>query len=361
MDILIFVVALSILVLVHELGHFFAAKLVGVKVEEFGLGLPPRIAGWKKWGTLWSLNWLPIGGFCKMEGEDPAGSGEVVRRGVDTKKSVTSFMYKNPWQKAVIVLGGVMMNMVLAIGIFAVVYGIVGIPKETEVVKIMKVANNSPAETAELKEGDVVLRINEITINKPGDLMGEVAKYKGKSVEMEIKRGELKLTLPIEVRENPPAGEGGMGVVISNVEIEKIRWYEFYKGVGEGFKEAYYWGKVIAGGVGKLVVGLFSGNMPEDVAGPIGMYEATSSIKKNQGLLAVIHFFGIVSVNLAIVNILPFPALDGGRMIFVAYEMITKRRANEKFEAVINTIGMAVLLSLILLITVGDVMRIIRN
>ena len=147
----------------------------------------------------------------------------------------------------------------------------------------------------------------------------------------------------------------------SNTEMQKIKWYQFYKGVGAGFQEAYFWGKIIAVGVGQMVGGLVTGHVPKDISGPIGIYEATSSIKKSQGMLAVIHFFGIVSVNLAIVNILPFPALDGGRIIFVLYEMITKKRANQKFEAAVNNFGMLILLSLIVIITGADVMRLIKK
>jgi regulator of sigma E protease len=143
--------------------------------------------------------------------------------------------------------------------------------------------------------------------------------------------------------------------------MQKIKWYQFYKGIGAGFQEAYYWGKIIASGVGQMVGGLISGHVPKDVSGPIGIYEATSSIKKNQGMLAVIHFFGIISVNLAIVNILPFPALDGGRIIFVFYEMLTRKKANQRFEALVNNIGMAVLLSLIVVITAGDVLRLVKH
>ncbi len=110
-----------------------------------------------------------------------------------------------------------------------------------------------------------------------------------------------------------------------------------------------------------MIDGLIKGQVPKDVAGPIGIYQATSSIKQNQGILAVIHFFGIVSVNLAVVNVLPFPALDGGRIVFVIYEMLTKKRANEKFEALVNNIGMAILLTLLLTITVSDVMRVIKK
>jgi regulator of sigma E protease len=348
MDLIIFVVALSVLVMVHEFGHFFAARKTGVKVEEFGLGLPPRIIGKKIKGTIYSLNWLPIGGFCKLYGEDGDGKGGE------------AFNHKKPWQKLIIVLGGVIMNLVLAIAIFSVVYTILGVPVETDKVKIVEVVKNSPAEKAGLKIDDWVLKVGDKEVKKAEELTTEVVKYKGKNVKLLISNDQLKnKEFEMEVRENPPVGEGAIGVAVSNTEMEKVAWYRVDKGVVAGFKEAYYWGKIIASGVFKMIGGLFVGNVPKDVSGPIGMYEATSAINKNQGLLAVIHFFGIVSVNLAIVNILPFPALDGGRIIFVLYEMITKKKANQKVEAIVNNIGMLILLGLIVLITVGDVARLL--
>jgi len=344
MDILIFIIALSILVLVHEFGHFFAAKITGVRVEEFGLGLPPKIISKKFWGTVWSLNWLPIGGFCKLYGEDPSS----------LIKTKDSFMDKNPWQKGLIVLGGVFMNMVLAIAIFAVVYTVMGIPIETDKVKIIGIAKNSPAEMAGLKVDDVIISINNIQIKKGNELTEIVNKNRGKKITVGVQG-----IAPIQLlaRENPPAGEGSLGVVISNIEMQPIRWWEFYKGIGAGFKEAYFWGKIIFDGVTKMVGGLFLGQVPKDVTGPIGMFNATSSIRLNQGFLAVIHFFGVVSVNLAVVNVLPFPALDGGRIIFVIYEMIFRKKANAKFETMVNNLGMVILLSMIVLISIGDVRR----
>ncbi|MEI8068042.1 MAG: M50 family metallopeptidase [Candidatus Shapirobacteria bacterium] len=349
MDILIFILALSILVLVHEFGHFFAARRTGVKVEEFGLGLPPRLFGKKIGDTTYSINLLPIGGFCKLYGEDGDGKGN------------DSFNHKKPWQKMIIVLGGVLMNLVLAIVIFSVVYGIMGVPKETDRVKIIGITKNSPAEQVGLKEGNIVLKVEGKQIKRPQELTAEVGKYKGKNVKLLISDNSINKEIQIQVRENPPAGEGSMGIAISNTEMVKVPWYRFYEGIGAGFKEGYYWAKVIGGGVFTMIGGLFSGNVPKDVSGPIGMYEATTSIKNNQGILALIHFFGVVSVNLAVVNILPFPALDGGRIIFVLYEMIFKRKANQKFEMIVNNVGMILLLGLILLITVGDVTRLIRR
>jgi len=152
-----------------------------------------------------------------------------------------------------------------------------------------------------------------------------------------------------------------MGVVVSSMEIKKIKFFEFYKGIGVGFKEAIYWGKLILEGLWQMISSLFQGQVPKDVAGPLGMYKATSAIRSDQGIWAVIHFFGIISVNLAIVNILPFPALDGGRIIFVLYELIFRKRANEKFEIMVNNIGMVILLGLILLVTIGDVKNLLIN
>ena len=355
MDLIIFIVALSILVLVHEWGHFVAARRTGVKVEEFGLGLPPRIWGKKIGETIYSLNWLPIGGFCKLLGEDPNGEEKI-----DSKNKKESFEYKKPWQKMLIVLGGVIMNLVLSVVIFSVVYTILGVPVETDKVAIIGIAKNSPAEKVGLKEDEVIYKINNKSVKKTGELMDEIGKNKGKEVYLEVgnKDGSGLKSVNIEVRENPPEGEGSMGVAISNTEMEKVAWYRIDKGIVAGFKEAYYWGKIIAGGVTKMIGGLVVGRVPKDVSGPIGMYEATSAINKNQGILAVIHFFGIVSVNLAIVNVLPFPALDGGRIIFVIYEMITKKRANPRLETTINNVGMMILLGLILIITISDVSRI---
>lgn len=358
MDIIIFIFALSILVLVHELGHFLAAKFTGVRVDEFGLGLPPKIISKKIGETTFSLNWLPIGGFCKLYGED------------GDQKGGRAFNNKKPWQKFLIVVGGVVMNMILAVVVFSVVYAITGVPQQTNRVTIIGISNNSPAQIAGLKENDVIVSVEGKAIYTPEELTVEVGKYKGKNVKLQImpagrqvSNDKLKTNkeFTIQVRENPPKGEGSMGVAISNTEMVRIPWWQFYKGIEAGFKEAYFWGKIIVTGVYSMLSTLASGKLPNDVAGPIGMYQATTSIRQNGGLLAVLHFFAIISVNLAVVNILPFPALDGGRIIFVVYEFIFRKRANEKFEAMVNNVGMMVLLGLILLITVGDLWRIIKK
>ena len=349
MDILIFLLALSIVVVFHEFGHFFVAIKTGVKVEEFGLGLPPRIVG-KKWGkTLFSLNWLPVGGFCKLYGEDAA-----------VGKSKKAFCNKKPWQKMLIVMGGVVMNLVLAVLIFSVVYTVLGVPQEMDKIKVLEVAEGSPAAEAGLKKDDWIVGVGQVRVKTARELVDEAGKHEGERVELAVERGEVMQTVEVEVRKDPPEGEGGMGVAISHMDMVKVPWWQFYKGIGAGFSEAYFWGKIIAEGMYEMVSGLFAGQVPEGVAGPVGMYQATSSIKKDQGVWAMIHFFGIISVNLAILNFMPFPALDGGRMIFIGWEMLTKKKVSSKIESMVNSVGMMVLLALLLLVTVGDVVRIVR-
>jgi len=350
MDVLIFLLALSVVVVFHELGHFWAAKKTGVKVEEFGLGIPPKIFGKKIGETIFSLNWLPIGGFCRLYGEDPTVKF----------KSQRAFCNKNGGQKTAIIMGGVMMNVVLAVLIFSVVYSVVGIPEETDRVKVIEVASGSPAEKAGILVDDWIVGVGQVEVKKGDQLIEEVDKYNGSKAELVIRRGDLTKTLEIEVRENPPEGEGKMGVAISTQETVKIPWWQFYRGIGAGFREAYFWGKIIAGGMYEMIAGLFSGKVPQGVAGPVGMYQATSSIKKEQGFLAMVHFFGIISVNLAILNFMPFPALDGGRMVFVVIEAIRKKKLDPRIEARVNTAGMLLLLLLLLLVSVGDVARIIK-
>ncbi len=355
MDLLIFLIALSVLVMWHELGHFLAAKKVGIKVEEFGLGLPPRAWSKKIGETIWSLNWLPIGGFVRMFGEDPhVNNSEAKHMGS------RAFVNKKPWQKFIVVIGGVFMNVVMAIGIFAIVYKFTGIPVEVKQVMVTDVVKGSPAQLAGIEKDDVISMVGPVIITKPSELTEEVAKYKGKKVMLLTERGEKIIEREVEVRANPPAGQGAMGIAIGNTKMEKIAWWEVHKSIWAGLKESYYWAKIIFEGLSKMISQAFSGKVPADVTGPIGMYQATSSIRKEFGMLALLHFFGIISVNLAVVNILPFPALDGGRLIFVIYEWVTKKKPNPEWETRIHSAGMIFLLGLILVIAVGDVLKLVR-
>lgn len=344
---LVFFITLSILVLVHELGHFLAARKAGIGVEEFGFGYPPKLWGKKIKGTIYSLNLLPFGGFVKLKGEE-LGEKAV---GSDT------FWAKSKKARTGVILAGVIANFILAIVCFSVVYAVSGIPVKIGKVKIEEIAVGSPADQAGLKAGDLIIGVDDHKLALVEDFVRTVEAKKGQEINLLIER-DKPLVLKITPRPNPPQGEGALGVIITDMEMKKLSWWKTpFFGAYYGTKEALGWGSLIAGSVGKMVWNLVSsGIVPKDVAGPIGIYQASSQVSR-QGFLAILQFIGILSVNLAVLNILPFPALDGGRLVFIGYELVARRKPKPKIEHWINAIGMAVLLTLIVLVTIGDLRR----
>jgi len=353
-SILIFILVLSILILVHELGHFIVARKSGIKVEEFGFGLPPRLFGKKIGETIYSINALPFGGFVRLHGEQEETEETNIRR---------SFLHKSKKKRFLVVIAGVIMNFLLAIVCFAIVYSFSGVPKETGRLKVIDISTDSPAQKAGIVVGDVITKIGKDSVSSSNDFIEKTATLKGKSTSFEIERtvGDQKSNLKINLtpRENPPEGEGPIGVTITTMEIyfPPVLLRPFY-GIYYGFKDALYWGKTIAVGLWDLIAGVFRGVAPKDVSGPIGIFAITTEAAKS-GILTLINFVGLLSVNLAVLNILPFPALDGGRLLFIGIEAITRKKVSSKLEGTIHSIGMIILLSLLLLITIGDIRRLI--
>jgi regulator of sigma E protease len=346
-SIIVFLLILSILVLVHELGHFLVAKRFGIWVEEFGLGLPPRIFGKKIGDTIYSINLLPFGGFVKLHGELTEDN---------VSKPEKAFLNKGKLIKTLVIVAGVIMNFLLAVVCFAIVYSSQGIPKETNNTKVLDIATGSPAQIAGLIQGDVIKSVGGVEIGNSASFIAEISKFKGKKVQVVLENGK-KITLT--PRENPPEGEGPLGVVVSSTEIYYPPvWQRPFYGVYFGFKEAIYWGKNIILGFVKIFTDLFSGNVPKDISGPVGIFAVTSEAAKF-GINSIINLVGIISVNLAILNIFPFPALDGGRLLFIVIEAIFGKKILPKVEATIHTIGMIILLVLILAITIHDVRNLI--
>ncbi|MFZ5932644.1 MAG: M50 family metallopeptidase [Patescibacteria group bacterium] len=351
-SILIFLGVLSVLVLVHEFGHYLVAKRSGVLIEEFGFGIPPRIFGIQVGETLYSLNLLPFGGFVRLHGES-------LEEGISYPQR--AFLNKSRKARATILLAGVLMNFILGVFAFAVVYSFSGIPKDTDAVKIVEVSASSPAQVGGLVVGDVVRVVDGQKITQVREFVDLVEKKKWGKVNLEIERnGELK-KFTLAPRDNPPEGEGPLGVTITDTEI----YYppvliRPFVGIYYGFKEALFWGGTVIAGFIKIFKDLFAGVAPKDLAGPVGIFAITSEAARF-GTLALVNFLGILSVNLAILNIVPFPALDGGRLLFVAIESIFGKKIVPKVEAVIHTIGMVILIILILAITARDIQRLITG
>ena len=349
-SILIFLLVLSVLILVHELGHFIVAKKSGIMVEEFGIGLPPRLVGKKIGGTIYSVNWLPFGGFNRLHGEqNEEGLTDLSK----------SFLHKSKKIRVFVVVAGVIMNFILAIVAFAIVYSFTGIPRDTGKLKVIDVAAGSPAQVAGIVVGDIVTKVGKDPITSSGDFISKTSFLKGKKTAFEIQRNGATIKVNLTPRENPPAGEGPIGVTITTMEIYYPPvWQRPFYGIYYGFKDAIFWGQAIVVGLWGLFGGLFRGQAPQGVSGPIGIFAVTTEAARN-GILTLVNFVGILSVNLAILNILPFPALDGGRLLFIGIEAVSGRKVSPRIEGTIHNIGMIILLTLLLIITVGDVRRLI--
>lgn len=352
-SVIAFIIVLSVLVLVHEAGHFLAARKVGIWVEEFGFGLPPRVFGKKIGKTIYSINLLPFGGFVKLHGED---SSEKI-------KPKEAFVTKSKKARLFVVTAGVLMNLVLGFLAFSVVYFFAGIPKQTDRVKVVEILSSSPATQAGIKVGDVIKKVDDVEVKDPDSFVNHVDSKKGKLVSILVERDQNgqkeEFVVKAVPRENPPEGEGPLGVIISSTEVfYPPVWQRPFYGIYYGFKEALFWGKNIVSGLVLMFVNLFHGQVPKDVSGPVGIFAITSQAAK-LGILSLLDFVGILSINLAILNIFPFPALDGGRLIFIALEYILGRKVPEKFEATVHMIGMAFLILLLLVITAFDIKRLI--
>lgn len=349
-QLIIFLIVLSILVIVHEFGHFIMAKRAGVLVEEFGFGLPPRLFGKKFGETLFSVNALPFGGFVKLYGEMDDSNVTNPKR---------AFLNKSKRIRIGVIVAGVIMNFLLAIFAFAIVYSFSGIPRDTKTLKVVDVSAGSPAQVAGLIVGDVISKVGKEEVITVSDFISKVGEQKGKNVSFEVVRNGETIKKQIKPRENPPVDEGPLGVTITTTEIyfPPVLLRPFY-GIYYGFKEALFWGQAILVGLGSLFTNLFNGQVPQDVSGPVGIFAVTTQAAQG-GILVLINFIGILSVNLAILNILPFPALDGGRLFFIAIEGLLGRKVLPKIEAIVHSIGMIILLLLIVAITVHDVQRLI--
>lgn len=367
-----FLVVLSVLVLVHEGGHFLAAKKAGVKVEEFGFGYPPKVFGKKIGGTLYSLNLIPFGGFVRLYGEELEDIGKI-----DKDKRSRAFWAKSKISRTGIILAGVIANFILSVVCFSTVYSVSGIPTKTDQVKVVGIVKDSPAEKTGIKEDDVFISIDERKVQTMADFVKLINEGRGRLLKITVERerdnpceekvfgGGMgfscqngRLIFFVTPREKVPEGEGPLGVVVSDIEMKKYPFWQMpFRGTIEGFKEAWGWGSLIVVSLKKMLVDLLGGVVPKDVSGPIGIFQATSGVAKS-GFLTILQFIGILSVNLAIINVLPLPALDGGRLTFILYEAIIRKRPKPQTERLVNSIGIAFLLLLTILVTLNDLERI---
>ena len=345
-ELLIFLAALVALVMVHEWGHFWAARRAGMVVQEFAFGFPPRL--WSKVvrGTRYAVNLLPLGGYVKILGEDAT-----------TNKSPGAFGSKGLGWRAVVLSAGVLMNLVFAALLFSIGYATVGLPEEVVgdqgQVQVFGVAPESPAAGAGLRLGDTISKINGQSMMSIEAVQEYLKARRGETVTMSILRGESLFDVKLLVRTDPPAGQGSTGVALGYTNLVH---YDALTAIVKGITLTLGLIWLIISGVWQMLAGLLGGVVPTDVAGPVGIATLTAQMHQ-LGLPYLLRFVGLLSVNLAVINILPLPALDGGRLAFLLLEKIRRRAVAARVEQWVHALGFALLILLILVITFNDLKR----
>jgi regulator of sigma E protease len=360
MGILIAILFFGILVLVHEFGHFIVAKWSGVRVDEFAIGFPPRVASFKRGETRYSLNALPIGGYVLMPGEN--GQLTDDQGNIDPR----SFAVQPAWKRAAILVAGVTMNMILAWVVYILIFAVIGAPNPSIPV-IAEVVSGSPAQAAGLSSGDRILAINGQATHSVNDVHNDILsavaadKTNNKTVPIQITLGHRgqDITKTVNALRNPPSGQGNVGIGIGEL-FQPVPWYTLpFQGlqqIGQNFSDE-------GTAIHEILTGLIKpGNA---FAGPVGIVNYTSQAANaapTQGYANLFGLLALLSWNLAIVNILPIPGLDGGRLLILLIEVVRrgKRLAPER-EALVNLAGMVFLLSLIAVLTINDVSHIISG
>lgn len=366
-----FLLVLSLLVFVHELGHFWTAKKFGLKPEEFGFGFPPRALGiYKdkegKWkiskgkkeikdadDTIYSLNWIPIGGFVKLGEDDDPGDNP------------NHFNNKPVYQRLLILVAGVTMNIVLAFFLYAFGF-MVGLPQVvdenisdkaivgSESIQIMEVIPDSPADKAGLRMGDSIIDINGISLENIEELQIFSDESTGEEAIYTIRREGKELEKKIVPELRPETGKGGIGVSIMETAIVK---YPAHIAIWYGIKTTFFKTVQIVYAFFDLFKNLFTGQgLTEEIGGPIRIAEITGQYAR-MGFSYLINFTAILSINLAIINILPIPALDGGRILFLILEKIKGRPVKKELEGAMHYAGFVLLMLLVVAVTYKDIVR----
>lgn len=364
LTVIVFIIILGLLIFVHELGHFLVALRNGIKAEEFGFGFPPRILGFVKddetgkyklvpghkhvesENTIYSINWIPLGGFVKIKGEDGIGD-----------RDPDSFASRPAWTRTKVLAAGVIMNFIFAWVLISIAL-MIGAPEAIDdsvenisdtKIQISQVIPDSPADEMGLKVGDEILGMTSIA-----EVKNFVSGNGGGEIMLNIKRGKDTLELKGVPREEYPKEQGPLGVSLVKTAIISYPWYEaIWKGLVATYELIIFIIVTLCVLIRDLILGR---SVAIDIAGPVGIAVLTHQVT-TLGLVYILQFAAILSINLGIINGLPIPALDGGRILFIIIEKIKGSPVSQKVEQMFHTVGFTLLIALMLLVTFKDLMR----
>lgn len=337
------IIIFSLLITIHEFGHFITAKMFGVKVHEFSIGMGPAICKWGKGETKYTLRWLPIGGYVKLEGEDEESEDE---RALNNQAH---------WKKLIILAAGSIMNLLLGL-VVAIIF--VAPAKEISVPVISELSQDSPVGEAGLKEGDIITEIDGYNLHTMKEALFYLYLYEGDgSIEVEAKRDGEKISVnvtPQYLEDEQRYILGFSGTYIKNTPLKTIQY---------GYYESIFCGKSIFIGIKRI----FTGSGMSEVSGPVGIVsvigDAVSETKSNfwVGINYLLYLLMNITISLGVMNLLPIPALDGGRILFTLIEMIIRRKIPPEKEGIIHLIGFGLLILLMIYATYGDIIRLLKG
>lgn len=358
MSIIIFLLMLTLLVFVHELGHFLFAKKNGIRVDEFAIGFPPKIFSFTKGETKYSLNIVPLGGYVKIFGENPDDESIA---GPDKERS---FVNKSKKVQALVLFGGILFNILFAFVLFSASYmiGVTGLPqdeRQTPRLYVTDIVKDSPAEKSGLIKGDMILSLKEgesvVSEITPDVVRKIVGASEGKPVDLTILRNNESLQVSV-VPEKGVATNNSYAIGIQMVELSNLK-LGFFASIAKGAEMTMLVTKETVVGILSFLKNVVTFNADfKSVSGPVGIAGLVGEAS-HFGFGYLISFAALISINLAVINLIPFPALDGGRLLFVAIEAIIKRPLNPKIANTVNAIGFILLLTLMVFVTISDVKR----
>ena len=345
-----FIIALGALIFIHEFGHFIVCKILKIEVEEFGFGIPPRaLTLFERGGTKFTLNWLPFGGFVRPKGENAIGPNGEILPG--------SFATHKPWKRIAVFLAGPTMNLLTAVLLFAMIYGILGILPDRNHVELVDIVADSPAAQAGLKAGDVLVTIDGQEFHSMDGVKALIYANLGKPMDITYERDGVLLDATVTPLLNP-GDSGAVGIVMSY----PMKPFTIGGVIPESFNSLIEYCKELFSMLGQMIRGT-ADPATGRLVGLKGMFDLYSSVRVSASapgvpkIVNVMVFIASISISLGLMNLLPIPALDGGRILFILPELIIHRRIPQKYENVVNLVSFALLIGLMIFINLQDIIH----